>query len=312
MISTDLIEQTVELTRALQEHSTTLQTHKKRQQQHELEHMINSNQNKNTLIQITDQTFQSKHPERTTEQLTHILDIQKIPQFFNILERTILLDFQSFNNYLPNVSIPLIKNKIRTKTTNIILPTKPELLQIHLNEHHESGIHININYLNKTLLKKQNTQHRLTTYLTALQLTEIKMISIKISTIYSQISTITQHKTISTLIEHLELLYHTTKQTHFTHKNNTKIPKFIYLNIKKYQNLWITIKYFIKTLNLPELEHIKTNIALQTYLPNSISTQHQITKWTQEQITTNKTPITIRIIKNTNLKIKQINTNLHK
>ena len=184
-----------------------LQTPQERRQQHELERMMSSDSDKATLIQMTDQAFRSERAARAAEQLTHILDVQGVPRFFSTFDRAMLKGFQSFGSYLPGVSIPLVKDKMRAETANVVLPAEPELLSPHLGERRAHGVRMNVNYLGEALLGEEDAQHRLESYLAALQLPEIEVISVKVSTIYSQISSIAHHRAVQVLSDRMELLY---------------------------------------------------------------------------------------------------------
>ncbi len=90
------VQQAVHLARELCRRARELQTPQERRQQAELDRMIQSPHDKATLMQLTDQAFRSRRPPRAADQLIHILDVQGVPRFFNPLERTLLLGFQSF------------------------------------------------------------------------------------------------------------------------------------------------------------------------------------------------------------------------
>ena len=100
------IQKALWLARKLQSRGNELQTPQEKRQQAEYERMMCSAQDKATLTQMTDQAFRAKTPRRAADQLTHILDIQGVPRFFNTVERTLLKGFQSFGSYLPGVSMP--------------------------------------------------------------------------------------------------------------------------------------------------------------------------------------------------------------
>jgi RHH-type proline utilization regulon transcriptional repressor/proline dehydrogenase/delta 1-pyrroline-5-carboxylate dehydrogenase len=94
--------------------------------------MIDSPSDKATLAQMTDQAFRSSDSHRAVDQLVHILDVQGIPRFFSAMERTLLKGFQSFGSYLPGVAVPLVKDKMREETANVILPAEHEHLAKYL------------------------------------------------------------------------------------------------------------------------------------------------------------------------------------
>ena len=182
------VQQAIAIARVLCQRARELQTPQERRQQAELDRMIQSPHDKATLMQLTDQAFRSRRPPRAADQLIHILDVQGVPRFFNPLERTLLLGFQSFGAYLPGVAMPFVKERMQHETANVILPAERELLAEHLRARWEEGVRMNVNYLGEGALGEEDARRRLQGYLAALQQAEIEVISVKISTIYSQIS----------------------------------------------------------------------------------------------------------------------------
>ena len=165
----EVAQKAIALARHLQQRAGGLQTPQERRQQHELERMMATESDKATLIQMTDQAFRTEQARRAAEQIIHILDVQGIPRFFSAIDRMMLKGFQSFGDYLPGVSIPLVKDKMRAETANVILPAEPEILRKHLAERRAHGVRMNVNYLGEALLGERDAQRRLESYLAALQ-----------------------------------------------------------------------------------------------------------------------------------------------
>ena len=145
----------VELARPLQQRAMELQTPAERRQQAELDRMVQHPHDKATLTQLTDQAFRSETAARAVDQLVHILDVQGIPRFFSPIDRTLLRGFQSFGEYLPGVAVPLVKEKMRKETANVILPAEPEWLLGHLRGRHREGVRMNVNFLGEAILGEE-------------------------------------------------------------------------------------------------------------------------------------------------------------
>ena len=233
----EVAQKAIALARHLQLRAGGLQTPQERRQQHELERMMATESDKATLIQMTDQAFRTEQARRAAEQIIHILDVQGIPRFFSAIDRMMLKGFQSFGDYLPGVSIPLVKDKMRAETANVILPAEPEILRKHLAERRAHGVRMNVNYLGEALLGERDAQRRLESYLAALQLPEIEVISVKVSTIYSQITAIDHAHAVDILADRMELLYRAAARAEFQREDGTRVPKFVYLDMEEYRDL---------------------------------------------------------------------------
>ncbi|GIW99538.1 MAG: hypothetical protein KatS3mg111_2871 [Pirellulaceae bacterium] len=303
-------ELAVELAAHLQRRAQQLQTPAERRQQAELDRMVRNPRDKATLIQLTDQAFRSSRAARAADQLIHILDVQGIPRFFSPIERTMLRGFQSFGGYLPGVAVPLVKEKMRHETANVILPAEPETLARHLQQRRREGVRMNLNLLGEAILGEGEAQRRLEAYLAALQMPEIECVSIKISTLYSQISPLAREETIRTLSHRLELLYRAAQRNRFRRHDGTEVPKFVYLDMEEYRDMWLTAEVFMRTLDREGMEHVQAGIALQAYIPDSFRVQRTLTQWAIERVAAGKSPITIRLVKGANMEMERVEASL--
>src|SRR5512137_2930590 len=227
------VQKSVFLASRLQQRATELQTPAERRQQAELDRMLQTPSDKATLAQMTDQAFRTSDPHRAVEHLIHILDVQGVPRFFNPWDRTLMKGFQSFGGYMPGVALPLVKEHMQKETANVILPGEKPMLTQHLRARTHEGVRMNVNCLGEAILGEDEAEQRLQEYLTALQWPEIEVVSIKISTLYSQISALAREETLATLCERLERLFRTAAHMVFTRPDGTKVGKFVYLDMEE-------------------------------------------------------------------------------
>jgi RHH-type proline utilization regulon transcriptional repressor/proline dehydrogenase/delta 1-pyrroline-5-carboxylate dehydrogenase len=304
------VDQALHLARVLCQRARELQTPQERRQQAELDRMIHSPHDRATLTQLTDQAFRSRRPHRAADQLIHILDVQGVPRFFSALDRTLLLGFQSFGSYLPGVAMPFVKERMHQETANVILPAEHELLAEHLAARREEGVRMNVNYLGEALLGEADAQRRLQGYLAALQQPEIEVISVKISTIYSQISPLARKHTVDVLSDRLELLFRAAAKARFTRRDGAVVPKFVYLDMEEYRDKELTADVFMRTLDRRGLEYALAGIALQAYIPDSYGTQQRINAWARKRVAAGGSPVTIRLVKGANLEAERVEASL--
>ncbi len=305
-----LIDRAIELARRLARRAEALQTPHEKRQQIELDRMMQHPTDRVALIQMTDRVFRSSAPPRAAEQLTHILDVQGIPRFFSPFDRALLRGFQSFGGYVPGVAVPLVKEKMQEETANVVLPAEPELLARHLLARHAEGIRMNLNILGESLLGEDDAASRLTQYLEALADPNVEVISVKISTLYSQISALARAHTVSILCDRIELLYRAATRARFVRADGTKVPKFVYLDMEEYRDLHLTVEVFMRTLSRDGLLRCAAGLALQAYLPDSYATQKILTKFAMERVAAGGAPITIRIVKGANMEMERLESAL--
>ncbi len=245
------IQKALLLAARLQDRVVALQTPAERRQQAELDRMLQHPQDKATLALLTDQAFRTAAPRRALGQFIHILKSQGIPQYFNPLQQVLLRALQKFGPCAPAIAVYAVKEQMRRQTANVILPAEPEVMLPHLRSRHAEGVRMNVNFLGEAILGEEEARHRLLLNLQGLQAAEVEVISIKISTIYSQISPLARDHTVATLCDRLELLYRTAAHLGFTRPDGDTAAKFVYLDMEEYRDMDLTAEAFMRTLERP-------------------------------------------------------------
>ena len=295
------IQKALFVARSLQERARALQTSSERRQQAELDRMLQTPSDKATLALMTDQAFRTSDPARAVEHLTYILDVQGVPRFFGPIDRTLMKGFQSFGAFVPGVALPLVKEHMQKETANVILPGEKEVLTQHLAERRTEGVRMNVNFLGEAVLSEAESERRLQQYLQGLQWPETEVVSIKISTLYSQISPLAREHTVSVLCDRLERLFRTADRARFIRPDGVSVPKFVYLDMEEYRDKELTAAAFMRTLDRDGLQHVRAGIALQSYIPDSFRTLLQLQEWARRRVANGGGRITIRLVKGANM-----------
>ena len=295
------IQKALFVARSLQERARALQTPSERRQQAELDRMLQTPSDKATLALMTDQAFRTSDPARAVEHLTYILDVQGVPRFFGPIDRTLMKGFQSFGAFVPGVALPLVKEHMQKETANVILPGEKEVLTQHLAERRTEGVRMNVNFLGEAVLSEAESERRLQQYLQGLQWPETEVVSIKISTLYSQISPLAREHTVSVLCDRLERLFRTADRARFIRPDGVSVPKFVYLDMEEYRDKELTAAAFMRTLDRDGLQHVRAGIALQSYIPDSFRTLLQLQEWARRRVASGGGRITIRLVKGANM-----------
>ena len=294
-------ELAIELATELLHLAAELQTPQERRQQAELDRMINRADDKATMVEMTDQAFRTHTPARVADQLTHLLDVQGVPRFFSPLEQAMLRGFQSFGEYLPGVAVPLVKEKMRRETANVILPAEPDLLTDHLRQRQEHGVRMNVNLLGEAILGETEARRRIQQCVETLRLDDVHCLSVKISTLYSQVSPIARRHTISVVADRLESLYRTARR-----EIRVGAGKFIYLDMEEYRDLYLTADIIYETLDREGLQDVRAGIALQAYIPDSFAVMQRLIDWSGRRVAGGAAPLTIRLVKGANMETERV------
>jgi len=299
------VQKALKVARHLQERARALQTPAEWRQQAELDRMLQTPSDKATLALMTDQAFRTSDPARAVEHLTYILDVQGVPRFFGPVDRTLMKGFQSFGSYVPGVALPLVKEQMHKETANVILPGEKELLTRHLADRHREGVRMNVNFLGEAILSEVEAERRLKEILQGLQWPEIEVISIKISTLYSQISPLAREHTVNVLCDRLERLFRTAERARYTRPDGKEVPKFVYLDMEEYRDKELTAAAFMRTLDREGLKNVRAGIALQAYIPDSYRTLLELQDWARRRVAAGGGRITIRLVKGANMEAER-------
>ncbi len=278
--------------------------------QTELSRMMRDPIGKVFTTHMTDQCFRSHSPSRVADQLVHLLNQLGIPKYLGYTKRFSLGVFELLGRTFSWLFVPLATFMLRHATARVILPGEKEALKKHMAKRRQEGVRLNINHLGEAILGEAEAKRRLDVYLKDLSADDIEYVSVKTSTIYSQIHLLGWDKTLEALSTRLRELYSTAKRYTFTKADGTKVPKFVNLDMEEYRDLELTKELFMKVLNEPEFLHHSAGIVLQAYLPNSHDIQKELTQWAMERVKKGGAPIKIRIVKGANLAMEQFEASL--
>lgn len=300
----------VQLAAGMLKEANRTMTWSEKQMQAELSRMMRDPKGKAFTTSMTDQCFRSKKPSRVADQLVYLLNQFGIPRYLSFSKRSSLAAFHMAGRALANIFVPMATFTLRQATSRVILPGEKEALKKHMAGRRLEGVRLNLNHLGEAILGESEAKHRLSVYLNDLKQPDIEYISIKISTIYSQIHLLGWEKSLEALAERLRELYRVAMKHTFTRADGTKVTKFVNLDMEEYRDLHLTKELFKKILGESEFHHFSAGIVLQAYLPDSHDIQKELTEWAMERVKRGGAPIKIRIVKGANLAMEQFEASL--
>ena len=267
--------------------------------------MLDHPQDKALLIELMDQCFRSKSNDRIANQIIFLLQKHGMAHFFTTKDKTLLWFFTNFGKFLPNLSVPMFINQIREDTKTVVIKGEDEPFNKHLIKRKSEGTRVNVNLIGEVVLGEKEANERIDKYLKALENPNIDYLSIKISTIFSQINTLDFDNTVDILVEKLSKIYSHAIKYKYTKIDGTKANKFINLDMEEYRDLAITVEVFKKTLDKPEFKNFYAGIVLQAYLPDSYLWQENLTNWVKQRVQDGGSCIKIRIVKGANMEMEE-------
>jgi acyl-CoA reductase-like NAD-dependent aldehyde dehydrogenase/proline dehydrogenase len=307
----ELANEAVALAEKLLIRARAQQTGDEKEQSERLARLMNDPLGKELTIGMVDQAFRSHQPARIANQLSHLLDEYGTPQYMDWWERTALTVGGVMGHYLPAVVVPPIVARLRQETRTVILPGEEGDLRRYLQKRRAGGVRLNLNQLGEAILGEEEAARRMAAYLALLARPDVEYISVKVSSVFSQINLVAYRHTVELVKERLRTLYRQALAHRYTHPDGRKTPKFINLDMEEYRDLHLTQDAFKEVLDEDEFMPLSAGIVLQAYIPDSFREQQKLTDWALGRTGRGGAPVKIRIVKGANLAMERMEAALH-
>jgi len=299
-------EAAVELAAQLLGEANRIQSNEDKKIQAQLARMMEDPDGKLFTTNMTDECFRSENNKRIANQLVHLIQKHGVPKYLDGLSKLQLNCFKHIGKPLSNVLIPMVKKMIRKETSKVILPGESDVLENHIHERKLEGVTTNLNHLGEAILGEGEAAKKLATYLNDLEKKSVEYISVKISTLCSQLNLISWDETVNILKEKMRILYRHAMKNQFTDPDGNTYHKFVNLDMEEYRDLHLTIDLFKSVLDEEEFLTYRGGIVLQAYLPDSFEYLKDLSEWSKQRMARGGNCIKVRVVKGANLAMEKV------
>jgi RHH-type transcriptional regulator, proline utilization regulon repressor / proline dehydrogenase / delta 1-pyrroline-5-carboxylate dehydrogenase len=255
---------------------------------------------------LADRAYRSSSRKRTVEQARYLLERLGAPAYLGALDRLSLAALRRLGTWLPSLSGTAMLNHIRQETTAFILPATHEELGEYLSQRRRAGVRVNINHLGEAVLGEEEAARRVAGYVALLSSPQVDTISVKISSIFSQLQPLSFERSVARIAERLRTIY----RAAVSHSGQSQKPKLVTLDMESYRDLPLTVAAFERVLDEPEFLQLRAGLVLQAYLPDSDGVQLRVLEWAKQRVERGGSPIRIRIVKGANLALERVESEL--
>ncbi len=290
-----------DLLRASREHETS----RERENSAKMARMMADPAGKKFTIAMADQVLRMQKPRRSAGRLRNLLREYGLPKYLTWLDRTILWFGNNVAQIAPGIVMPLVKDRVRTDSAHVIISAEPDKFPDYISSRQSEDIRINFNQLGEAVLGDKEADRRLQMYLQRLAEPGIDYVSVKLSSVVSQISLTGYEKTLIEIKERLRQIYRAAIKGGASGR-----PKFVNLDMEEYRDLHMTVDVFQSVLDEPEFDKLPAGIVLQAYLPDSFSVMKSLTEWAKRRHGRTGTGIKVRIVKGANLAMEQVEASI--
>ncbi len=237
---------------------------------------------------------------RNLEQLSHA-----VPAFLPWVLRTAVRLGGGLAIVFPRIVIPIARRVLRRMVAHLVVDASPRALDRSLRHLRSDGTRLNINLLGEAVLGEKEADRRLGGTTELLQRDDVDYVSIKVSSVASQLSMWGFDETVARVVERLTPLYELAAAA----KPGER--KFINLDMEEYRDLQLTIAVFTRILDNPKLQHLEAGIVLQAYLPDATAALQALTGWAQKRRDHGGAGIKVRVVKGANLAMEHVDAAVH-
>ncbi|MDA7817312.1 bifunctional proline dehydrogenase/L-glutamate gamma-semialdehyde dehydrogenase [Sulfurimonas sp.] len=264
-----------------------------------MQRMLKDPVNKVFLIELLDQSFRSNNPKRIADQLEYIFAKYSNTSFFTDFEKLLVVLFRNLGIYMSNISVPLFIKYLRNDISDIVIHGEESKLNKHLKSRSSQKTRVNINIIGEAVLGEEEAKERVHKYIESLKNPNIDYVSIKVSTIFSQINPLAHEWSVNKIAQRLEKIY------------EAAMPdKFINLDMEEYKDVNLTLDVFMKTLSLPKFKSLHAGIVLQAYVPDTLEHLKRLSAWAKQRVQDGGAPIKVRLVKGANQEMEMTEASL--
>ncbi len=203
----------------------------------------------------------------------------------------------------PGIVIPIAQARLRQLVAHLIADARDAQLTKHIASTRSDGTKLNLNLLGEAVLGEKAARERFEKTFELLKRDDVDYVSIKVSSVISQVSMWGFDATVERVIERLKPLYN--------YAASQPVQKFINLDMEEYRDLSLTLEVFQRLMSLPESKNLEAGIVLQAYLPDALGAMKTVQEFAAKRVASGGAPIKVRVVKGANLLMEKVDADLH-
>ncbi|MGV8894933.1 MAG: proline dehydrogenase family protein [Rhodoglobus sp.] len=235
---------------------------------------------------------------RNLEKLSHT-----IPSFLPWYLRAAIVAGGGFAPLIPWPIVPISRWVLRRMVSHLVVDATPDKLTKTLESLRGQGVRLNLNLLGEAVLGDDEANRRLAGTRELLERDDVDYVSIKVSSVASQLSMWAFDEMVAEVVERLTPLYELAAAS--------PTAKFINLDMEEFKDLDLTIAVFETLLDQPQLQNLEAGIVLQAYLPDALAALQGLTEWATSRRERGGAGIKVRVVKGANLAMEHVDAAVH-
>ncbi|SMY10702.1 proline dehydrogenase family protein [Brevibacterium jeotgali] len=252
-------------------------------------------------VGFVDRVIRTEDPRAAGAALVDIAG--SAPASLPVLDRAQIRTGAALAPVIPQVVVPAARARMRQMLSHMIVDARPGPFGRAVASLRADGSKLNVNLLGEAVLGETEAAHHTEQVQRLLQRGDVDYVSVKVSSIASQIDLWAFEESTDMVCERLRpLLRFAAAQPAGT--------AFVNLDMEEYQDLELTMAVFTRLLSEPELLHYEAGIVIQAYLPDALSAVQRLSAFAAARVARGGAGIKIRLVKGANLPMEQVHGEL--
>lgn len=207
----------------------------------------------------------------------------------------------SLSRLLPSAAVKVVHWRVRSYSGAMILPAENPSFQRHVRARQSVGLCLNVNVLGEAVLGEREANERLERVLEMMGRSDVNYVSIKLSSVVSQLVVFDHAGSLERVSSRLRVLF----------RRGQREGVFINLDMEEFRDLRLTVDAFQSVLDEPEFDGLSAGIVLQAYLPDSHGALEGVIEWALRRHERSGAHVKVRLVKGANLAMEHVEAQLH-
>lgn len=295
-----VLARALERTRRLVDASATPRSREERLTRQSLRRLFEDPSAVDVTITLTDEVMRFTSPRSGASALRAAVK-QSSSKGFGLLNVMGLRAVAALSLVAPSLALRVVDTRVRDLTDNLILDDVPANLSAKFDEHRREGLLLNVNVLGEAVLGEREAESRLNRVLEMMRRSDVNYVSVKVSSIVSQLLTIDHEGSLRRVGERLRLLYREAQSS----------GTFVNLDMEEFRDLRLTLDAFMSVLSEPEFASLSAGLVLQAYLPESHAALEELIAFALQRREQGGAVLKVRLVKGANLAMEHVESELH-
>ncbi|MGI8429520.1 MAG: proline dehydrogenase family protein [Solirubrobacteraceae bacterium] len=250
------------------------------------------------VLALTDEVLRIRDPGRAGRHFQSLVGGSRGPLFLGPLDRALLRLGASAAAHLPRIVMPLVQARVRSELAGFVVAAEARPFSRHLARRRGEGMRLNVNLLGEEVLGDEEAGRRLDAVLALLARSDVDYVSVKVTSICSQLGIAAFDYERDRVAAQLRRLYDEAL-SHQPHK-------LVNLDMEEYRDLDLTVAVFRQVLSEDRYARLNAGIVLQAYIPDSYPVLVDLAAWARDRHRRHGGAIKVRLVKGANLAMERV------